>query len=77
MMNEESKARDFKQLESLDKDLVMFTITNLKLEKRKDQVHMVIFLKRKIQTELLTTYLPTLLLLAITFATIFFKPSCW
>ena len=76
-MNEESKARDFKQLESLDKDLVMFTITNLKLEKRKDQVHMVIFLKRKIQTELLTTYLPTLLLLAITFATIFFKPSCW
>ena len=76
-MNEESKARDFKQLESLDKDLVMFTITNLKLEKRKDQVHMVIFLKRKIQTELLSTYLPTLLLLAITFATIFFKPSCW
>ena len=76
-MNEESKARDFKQLESLDKDLVMFTITNLKLEKRRDQVHMVIFLKRKIQTELLTTYLPTLLLLAITFATIFFKPSCW
>ena len=76
-MNEESKARDFKQLESLDKDLVMFFVTDLKLEKRKDQVHMVIFLKRKIQTELLTTYLPTLLLLAITFATIFFKPSCW
>ena len=72
-MNEESKARDFKQLESLDKDLVMFTITNLKLEKRKDQVHMVIFLKRKIQTELLTTYLPTLLLLIITYATTFFK----
>ena len=76
-MNEESKAKDFEQLESLDKDLVMFFVTDLKLEKRKDQVHMVIFLKRKIQTELLTTYLPTLLLLAITFATIFFKPSCW
>ena len=73
-MNEESKAKDFEQLESLDKDLVMFFVTDLKLEKRKDQVHMVIFLKRKIQTELLTTYLPTLLLLAITFATIFFKP---
>ena len=73
-MNEDSKAKDFKKLESLDKDLVMFTITDLKLEKRKDQVHMVIFLKRKIQTELLTTYLPTLLLLAITYATTFFKP---
>ena len=72
-MNEESKARDFKQLESLDKDLVMFTITNLKLEKRKDQVHMVLSLKRKIQMELLTTYLPTLLLLIITYATTFFK----
>ena len=72
-MNEDSKAKDFKKLESLDKDLVMFTITDLKLEKRKDQVHMVIFLKRKIQTELLTTYLPTILLLGITYATTFFK----
>ena len=35
---------------------------------------MVISLKRKIQTELLTTYLPTLLLLIITYATTFFKP---
>ena len=34
---------------------------------------MVINLKRKIQTELLTTYLPTILLLGITYATTFFK----
>ena len=31
-------------------------------------------LKRKIMSELLTTYFPTLLLTAITFATTFFKP---
>ena len=73
-MDQYSKAKDFKQLESVDKDLVMFTITDLKLVKTKGQVHMVISLKRKIQTELLTTYLPTLLLLAITYATTFFKP---
>ena len=34
---------------------------------------MVIVLKRKIQTEMLTTYLPTILLLGITYATTFFK----
>ena len=77
MMNKDSEAKGFKQLEFDDKDLIMFSITDLRLEKRKEQVHMVLSLKRKIQMELLTTYLPTLLLLAITFATIFFKPSCW
>merc|ERR1711899_506516 len=35
---------------------------------------MVIVLKRKIISELMTTYFPTLLLTAITFATTFFKP---
>ena len=59
MTNKNSKDIDFKQLESEGKDLIMFTITDLKLEQRMDQVHMVISLKRKIQTELLTTYLPT------------------
>ena len=73
-MNKNNKAKDFKQLEFDDKDLIMFTITNLKLEKREEEVHMVINLKRKIQTEMLTTYLPTLLLLAISYATIYFKP---
>ena len=51
----------------------MFYITDLRLEKRKDQVHMAINLKRKIQTELLTTFVPTLLLLMIAYSTHFFK----
>ena len=73
MMNKDSEAKGFKQLEFDDKDLIMFSITDLRLEKRKEQVHMVISLKRKIQTEMLTTYLPTLLLLITTYATTFFK----
>ena len=72
-MNKDSEAKSFKQLEFEDKDLVMFTITDLRLENRTEQVHMVISLKRKIQTEMLTTYLPTLLLLITTYATTFFK----
>ena len=72
-MNKGGEEKYFKQLEFDDKDLVMFTITDLKLEMRKEQVHMVISLKRKIQTEMLTTYLPTLLLLITTYATRFFK----
>merc|ERR1712214_153465 len=35
---------------------------------------MMMVLKRKVTTELMTTYFPTLLLTAITFATTFFKP---
>ena len=35
---------------------------------------MMIFLKRKVTSEMLTTYLPSFLLLMITFATTFFKP---
>ena len=73
MNDKDGQAKDFKQLESEGKDLIMFTITNLKLEQKNDQVHMVISLKRKIQTEMLTTYLPTLLLLITTYATRFFK----
>ena len=72
-MNKDSEAKDFRKLEFDDKDLIMFTITDLRCENRKEQVHMVISLKRKIQTEILTTYLPTLLLLSITYATTFFK----
>ena len=74
-MNRGGKPKSFRQLESNDKDLVMFYITDLRLEKRKDQVHMVINLKRKIQTELLTTFVPTLLLLIIAYSTHFFKAA--
>ena len=72
-MNRDDEPKNFQQLEFNDKDLVMFTITDLILEKRKEQVHMVITLKRKIQTELLTTFVPTLLLLIIAYVTHFFK----
>ena len=41
MMNKDNEAKGFKQLEFDDKDLVMFTITDLRLEKKKEQVHMV------------------------------------
>ena len=73
-MDRDSEPKSFKQLEFDDKDLIMFTITDLRLQKSDQQVHMVINLKRKIQTEMLTTYLPTLLLLITTYATTFFKP---
>ena len=65
----------FKKLSDLvpeDTDLTMFTIQNLNLVKKKQLVIMTIVLKRKVATELLTTYLPTILLLLITFVTIFF-----
>merc|ERR1712051_349818 len=52
----------------------MFTITNLTLTKEKNTstVYMALKLKRKVVTELMTTYLPTVLLLLITLVTIFF-----
>ena len=73
-MSKGSEATNFMQLESIDKDMTMFTMIDLHLEKNKEQVHMVISLKRKIQMEMLTTFLPTLLLLCISYATTFFKP---
>ena len=64
----------FWDLKDEDKDLTMFTMTNLTLgrEEKSNMVYMAIKLKRKVITELLTTYLPTILLLLITFTTIFF-----
>ena len=74
MMNKEKIEENFPQLNSEDLDLTMFTITNLTLVKQRNSnmVYMALKLKRKVATELLTTYLPTLLLLLITFVTIFF-----
>ena len=64
----------FWDLTADDKDLTMFSITNLTLVKNENRnmVSMTIKLKRKVVTELVTTYLPTILLLLITFTTIFF-----
>ena len=77
-MNNKKKPTTFKRLNNEDDkalDLTMFTITNLTLdndEENRDMVVMTLKLKRKVVTELLTTYLPTILLLLITFVTIFF-----
>ena len=81
MMDKKGKPLNFKGLDDTDRDLTMFTITNLVLtnedltltnEKNASTVHMTLKLKRKVTTELLTTYLPTILLLLITLVTIFF-----
>ena len=67
-----SVPKDFDNLLPEDIDLTMFSIQNLTLFKQKQLVIMSIVLKRKVATELLTTYLPTILLLLITYTTIFF-----
>ena len=72
MMNKSSQPKRFEELSDRDKDLTMFTITKLTLKEDVNMVYMALKLKRKVATELLTTYLPTILLLLITFVTIFF-----
>ena len=70
--NKLGKPKSFWDLKDEDKDLTMFTITNLTLNEEDNMVSMAIKLKRKVVTELVTTYLPTILLLLITFTTICF-----
>ena len=74
MVNKKKSKKGFSDLGSEDLDLTMFTITDLTLNKEEEanMVYMAIKLKRKVVTELVTTYLPTILLLLITFTTIFF-----
>ena len=60
-------------------DMSIFYITDWTLrekqfDKEKKGITMMIVLKRKITSEMMTTYFPTVLLTAITFATTFFKP---
>ena len=60
-------------------DLTLFQITNFTLgpanvSDHKQGVKMVAKMKRKVTTEMMTTYFPTILLMAITYATTFFKP---
>ena len=73
-MDKEKRPLKFRHLKIEHRELTMFTITNLTLAKKEDNnmVYMALKLKRKVATELLTTYFPTLLLLLITFVTIFF-----
>ena len=74
MTNKLSEPKIFWDLTADDRDLTMFTISNLTLakEENRNMVYMAIKLKRKVVTELVTTYFPTILLLLITFTTIFF-----
>ena len=72
MMNKLSQPKHFEELSDKDKDLTMFTITKLILKEDVNMVYMALKMKRKVATELLTTYLPTILLILITFVTIFF-----
>ena len=72
MVDKDSVPKNFYSLTPEDTDLVMFQFQELALVKRNGLVVMTMVLKRKIVTELLTTYLPTILLLLISFVTIFF-----
>ena len=59
------------------KDMTLFTITSSVLQNAshpKTGIHMKITMKRKIMSEMMTTYFPSLLLMMITYATTFFKP---
>ena len=60
-------------------DMPIFQITDSSLRTKsfksgKSGLRMEIVMKRKIKSEMMTTYFPSLLLTAITFATTFFKP---
>ena len=74
-MDSEHRPRGFSLLSPNDRDLTMFTITNLDLIRKENDnmVYMSLKLKRKIVMEILTTFLPTILLLLITFTTTFFN----
>ena len=79
-LDKETMKLNPKEMEILvDVDLNLFYIEqwNLDYKDRTDQgkgVWMTISLKRKITSEMMTTYLPSILLMMITFATTFFKP---
>ena len=65
MSNKSNQPLNFWELLADDKDLTMFSMIDLSLEKEKNanMVFMALKLKRKVVTELVTTYLPTFLLL--------------
>ena len=60
------------------KSMTAFTFKDVKLvyaNEKKRGIQMKLRIKRKITSEMLTTYFPSFLLLMITYATTFFKPS--
>ena len=75
MMDKEKFPQKFLDMGPEDLDLTMFTIVDLSLLKTGQHVEMRIQLKRKISMELLTTFLPTILLLLITFTSVLFDKN--
>ena len=62
-----------------ERDMNLFKVTDYSLtfaieEDEKQGIRMSLVMKRKITSEMMTTYFPSLLLTLITFATTFFKP---
>ena len=58
-------------------NMAIFQITNWKLDfksERSKGLQVCIMMRRKVTSELMTTFFPTILLTTITFATTFFKP---
>ena len=55
-------------------DMTLFSITDYRLDNVTTGIHLTIKMKRKITSEMMTTYFPSLLLMMITYATTFFKP---
>ena len=57
-------------------DMTIFQLThwNLDFRSQRNGLRMAFTMKRKVTSELMTTYFPSLILIAITFATTFFKP---
>ena len=67
--------KDLKMFQNID--MTLFVIERWTLKKQTystDGIRMTMALKRKIMSEMMTTYLPSFLLMMITFATTFFKP---
>ena len=72
-----SLVRDHLSLNESTDVLNQFMITDSKLERvvtPRTGLRMTLRLKRKITSEIMTTFFPSILLLMITFATTFFKP---
>ena len=66
-------------LMSQEVDMSIFQVIDWSLENKtlktgKEGISMAVVMKRKITSEMMTTYFPSVLLTAITFATTFFKP---
>ena len=60
-------------------DLTLFSVSTWSLDQRNESnpmegIKMTMVLKRKIMNEMMTTYLPSILLITITYATTFFQP---